>query len=194
MKISIFQIDNEKDLSNLMFMNLDYLKRIQGTPEVNVNSAIYKRVYTGEVDCRDLEEVYTKFNLEHPSEFKGHSLSVSDVVEVIDASGCPELVGRIRFYNSSTAFEEISFTDEKYFQREIREAQEVGRTIQVDYLKDKNVPSVTPGFYFCDSVGFKKVPFTDMRQKCLDEVIDDCVKLKSTPASSPKQEFPAPEK
>ena len=27
-----------------------------------------------------LEDIYTRFNIDHPKDFKGHSLSVSDVV------------------------------------------------------------------------------------------------------------------
>jgi hypothetical protein len=27
-----------------------------------------------------LEDIYTKFNIDHPADFAGHSLSVSDVV------------------------------------------------------------------------------------------------------------------
>ena len=27
-----------------------------------------------------LEDIYTRFNLDHPADFKGHSLSVSDIV------------------------------------------------------------------------------------------------------------------
>ena len=45
----------------------------------------YKKVYEGEVQeekdilCT-LESIFEKFNLHHPSDFYGHSLSVSDVV------------------------------------------------------------------------------------------------------------------
>ena len=45
----------------------------------------YKKVYEGEVpEMFDLpmvlESIFEKFNLHHPSDFYGHSLSVSDVV------------------------------------------------------------------------------------------------------------------
>ena len=45
----------------------------------------YKKVYEGEVQeekniLRTLESIFEKFNLHHPSDFYGHSLSVSDVV------------------------------------------------------------------------------------------------------------------
>ena len=45
----------------------------------------YKKVYEGEVQeekniLHTLESIFEKFNLHHPSDFHGHSLSVSDVV------------------------------------------------------------------------------------------------------------------
>ena len=55
--------------------------------------------------CRNLEDVFVLFQSGRPEGFQGHSLSVSDVVEVEDAV------------------------------------------------------SITPGFYFCDSIGFKEIPF-----------------------------------
>ena len=51
----------------------------------------YKKVYEGEVQeeknlLRTLESIFEKFNLRHPSDFHGHSLSVSDVVVLDDVS------------------------------------------------------------------------------------------------------------
>ena len=47
----------------------------------------YKKVYEGEVTemgnlVSVLESIFRKFNLQHPYDFHGHSLSVSDVVNV----------------------------------------------------------------------------------------------------------------
>ena len=50
-----------------------------------IDSAIYDKIYDGEVDCKTVEDVYTKFNIDHPEDFRGHSLSVSDVVEIYDS-------------------------------------------------------------------------------------------------------------
>ena len=44
----------------------------------------YDLVYTGSLDdfedSNKLEAIYTKFNLDRPEDFKGHSLSVSDII------------------------------------------------------------------------------------------------------------------
>ena len=45
-----------------------------------------------------LEELYVQFNLYHPADFKGHSLSVSDVVALKrDGQACAFFVDRIGF-------------------------------------------------------------------------------------------------
>ena len=46
-----------------------------------VDPANYDLVYTAPLrDTDTLESIYQKFNIDHPADFKGHSLSVSDVV------------------------------------------------------------------------------------------------------------------
>ena len=49
----------------------------------NTDGAFDDKVFEGEVECGTLEEVYQMFNLDHPDGYRGRSLSVSDVIEVI---------------------------------------------------------------------------------------------------------------
>ena len=46
----------------------------------------YTLTYEGEIEVEDvnktLEDLFTKFNINRPADFKGHSLSVSDIVEL----------------------------------------------------------------------------------------------------------------
>lgn len=57
----------------------------------------YELVYSYEDENPDLEEIFFKFNMERPEDFTGHSLSVSDVVEVngkkyyVDSFGFKEI-------------------------------------------------------------------------------------------------------
>ena len=54
--------------------------RLQAAGNV-VDKANYELVYSAELTPgTSLEDIYTRFNIEHPKDFKGHSLSVSDVV------------------------------------------------------------------------------------------------------------------
>lgn len=103
MKISIYQINPERDSNHVMFMDLDNTRHFQDSHDPD--ACIYDKVFTGTVDCLNLEQVYAKFNMAHPAGFTGRSLSVSDVVEVEDAA------------------------------------------------------SITPGYYFCDSIGFREISF-----------------------------------
>jgi hypothetical protein len=158
MKIKIYQINQARDHLKVKFEGLMELQDIQRSHERSalIDPALYDEVYSGEVDCRDLEGVYTLFNTKHPPFHRGHSLSISDIVEVQSA---PELVGRIRYYNTSELFEELDYVDSDTYNRDITEAREVGRTIQAIRLVGHHVPSVNPGFYFCESAGFTPIQF-----------------------------------
>ena len=79
-EFSIYQINMDRDSDNVCFFGTDTLERIQHSKEVN--AAIYDRVYDGKLDCRSLDAIYEKFNIDHPNDYTGRSLSVSDVVEI----------------------------------------------------------------------------------------------------------------
>ena len=78
MRINIYQVDSDKDENRVKFCNYDYTQQHGGVLSQN-----YKCVFHGDVDV-DLEDVFTLFNTpEHPGTYQGHSLSVSDVIEVV---------------------------------------------------------------------------------------------------------------
>jgi len=47
----------------------------------------YRVVYDGEIETNDLDAIFEKFNLHHPPDFLGYSLSISDVIELYDKDG-----------------------------------------------------------------------------------------------------------
>lgn len=54
---------------------------------IEFNIENYKQVYDGNIDAEEsvietLEKIYLMFNLSKPNDFHGHSLSISDVVEL----------------------------------------------------------------------------------------------------------------
>lgn len=157
MRIKIYQINTERDKNKIKFESLDGLERLQETADID--SSIYDEVFNAEIEGTDLEDIYRRFNTDGHPLHRGHSLSVSDII-VIDGD-TPSLVGKLRFYNSPTAYEECIYTDPEKFYRDIKEAEEVGRTIEVDDLQGQNIPSIEMGAYFCDSVGFRKVGFDE---------------------------------
>ena len=76
-RFGIYQLKDTEETRDIRFMNMDYLER-EGIPVSREN---YTLVYTGELkEGMSLEDIYTQFNIDHPADFTGHSLSVSDVV------------------------------------------------------------------------------------------------------------------
>lgn len=47
----------------------------------------YNCVYDGQVDTNNLDAIWDKFNTNHPPNYHGHSLSMSDVIELYDGTG-----------------------------------------------------------------------------------------------------------
>ena len=77
----IYQIRHGGELDAYRFMNYDYLQSKGVMPE----RGGYDAIYTGGVmdygNARtNLDMIYQRFNVDHPADFKGHSLSVSDIV------------------------------------------------------------------------------------------------------------------
>ena len=74
---SIYQIKGGDETRDFRFEPYD---RLQAAGNV-VDKANYELVYSVPLAPEtSLEDIYTRFNIDHPKDFKGHSLSVSDVV------------------------------------------------------------------------------------------------------------------
>ena len=77
----IYQIRRGGELDAYRFMNYDYLQSKGVTPEHDGYDAIYTGGLADYGDNKtNLDMIYQRFNVDHPADFKGHSLSVSDVV------------------------------------------------------------------------------------------------------------------
>lgn len=107
MKIKIYQVNTDRDEKQVAFFGIESLPKFQGSSEIN--SSIYDSVYVGSVDCKTLEDVFRKFNAEHPTGYKARSLSVSDVVEVIESDS----VKSGFYFCDSFGFKEVSFEPDK---------------------------------------------------------------------------------
>ncbi len=96
MQIKIYQINSKRDPGMTKFMGLARMK----SP---VDPASYDEVFSGDVDCMNLEDVFAKFNTEGHPLHRGHSLSVSDVVLTEDGA----------FYCDTFGFKDIDFDESK---------------------------------------------------------------------------------
>jgi len=80
----IWQLKNTPENHELAFESMDHLKAAGKT----VDKDNYELVYSGKLEeGMGLEDLYTKFNIDHPEDFRGHSMSVSDVVVIKDVEG-----------------------------------------------------------------------------------------------------------
>ena len=102
-EFSIYQINTDRDNSRVCFLGLDTLERFQHSKEVD--PVLYDRVYDGKLDCNSLETIYEKFNINHPADYKGRSLSVSDVVEIWES----DTLNPGFYFVDSIGFKSISF-------------------------------------------------------------------------------------
>lgn len=108
MNIEIYQINMERDLNRVAFCSYGQLSEYQGSSDID--TSLYDKVYEGAVEASDLEDVYHIFNLEHPPEYRGRSLSVSDIVKVTDGEtniepGC--------YFCDSFGFQKVDFHPEE---------------------------------------------------------------------------------
>lgn len=105
MNIRIYQVNTDLDEKGVAFAPLDRLERIQGEEEVN--AAVYEKVFDGTVSETTLDGVYDLFNEDRPRGFTGRSMSVSDVVQVVDGP-----VEKGFYYCDSFTFRKIPFREE----------------------------------------------------------------------------------
>lgn len=78
----VWQLAPEANIM-MKFIGYDEFVKRFGEPDL----ADYQIVYDGETETNDLEALYTKFNTNHPPGYEGHSLSMSDVLELYDSDG-----------------------------------------------------------------------------------------------------------
>lgn len=91
-KIEIWQIKNSCDYS---WMRWSYAKD-------KFNPYDYKKVYKDIRENVNLESLFVEFNTNHPTDFTGHSMSVSDVI-VVKQDNKEKI-----YYVDSVGFEDIT--------------------------------------------------------------------------------------
>ena len=106
MDIKIYQINLERDANNVAFMGHPETVKFQKSDRID--GSIYDLVYEGDVPCTTLEEIYQMFNINHPTDFTGHSLSISDVVQIKEGSNNDPTF----YFCDRIGFEKIHFEPE----------------------------------------------------------------------------------
>lgn len=104
---AILQLKRVDETVGLSFMSYRYLQDKGEEPSIDH----YEVVYQGPLEqtagaVEQLEGLYTRFNIDHPQDFRGHSMSVSDIVALkkadevscyyVDSVGFVELPGFLK--------------------------------------------------------------------------------------------------
>ena len=116
MRVQIYQINSERDKERQKFFDLK-----EGT---NPDPSIYDEVFDAEIDETDLEAIYARFNTDHHPLFRGHSLSVSDVVVMDGKANICQGVG----------FREVPF--------DVAQTQKPDNLMRVVYVEPNKPPYV----------------------------------------------------
>ena len=101
----ILQLKDEQETADVRFEPFARLEQMGSAPNLGHYEAVYfantPAYFYGMTNAEALEELYLTFNLKHPADFRGHSLSVSDVV-VLNREG------QVRaFYVDRIGFKEL---------------------------------------------------------------------------------------
>ena len=99
---AVLQLKRIDETEQFRFMPYWHIQKLEEQPTIDH----YEVVYNGPIEqsagaAEQLEGLYTKFNIDHPEDFRGHSMSVSDIVALkvagevscyyVDAFGFVEL-------------------------------------------------------------------------------------------------------
>ena len=106
MRLKIYQITSERDKDRVKFQGLEDIKRLQDAD--SVDPSLYDEVLDAEVDEMTLEGVFQRFNTEGHPLFRGHSLSVSDVIVIDNAD---ESIEDGAYFCDSIGFKRIDFDE-----------------------------------------------------------------------------------
>lgn len=123
MRLKIYQINSDRDVNQVKYWGRESLPKFQNSLEVC--ASLYDNVFDAEMDEMGLETIWDRFNHEKHPLYRGHSLSVSDVV--VTENGA--------YYCDSFGFQKIEFDESK--------TQKPDNLIRVLYVEPHRKPFVT---------------------------------------------------
>ena len=117
----IYQIRDGSAGESYEFMNMNFIE----SHGLQIRKEDYELVYTADLlGNTSLDDIYEQFNINHPEDFRGHSLSVSDVVVLndnghvtahfVDSMSFPELTSFLNL--DEVSLDALTYeVDERYF-------------------------------------------------------------------------------
>ena len=100
MRIRIYQIEMSLDEQNVAFRPYT---EMQEKYSGDIPAELYCMAFEGVVPTKELSVVFYIFNMAHPQDYRGRSLSVSDVIEVVEESSSTF------YYVDTIGFREVLF-------------------------------------------------------------------------------------
>lgn len=157
-RYGIYQLKDNPELRDFHFAGtVELLKRgILSDDFKEIQPGNYNLVYAGELSDiqgqsqgEKLNAVFEKFNTDHPADYKGHSLSVSDIVVLHENGG-----------NSAHFVDSFGFTELPDFMRELtgikeQEADKVENRLtdeEKQFLETDNAPLIAKKFLAWDEM------------------------------------------
>ncbi len=100
---AILQLKRIDETTDMRFMNYRYLEKHDMQPTIDHYDVVYHgSLEQSSAPASQLEDLYMKFNIDHPADFRGHSMSVSDIVAL-------KIAGEVScHYVDSIGFKELS--------------------------------------------------------------------------------------
>ncbi len=150
MRVKIYQINPDRDTDGVKFLGTGSRENLHRNQAVD--PSIYDEVFNAEIKESNLEMIYQQFNTEGHPLFRGHSLSVSDVVVTDSGAYFCDSIGfqKIQFDESQAqkpdGLMRIVYVEpgEKPYEAEIpknlhAEQQAVGGLIELIYNEDDTI-------------------------------------------------------
>lgn len=151
MKITLYQIIAEFDTDRLMFNSFDYMSIACGN---KIPAHLYEAVYSGEFDTERLSDIFYIFNQDFPDDYRGRSMSVSDVLEVIKSP-----TESVFYYCDSVGYKEIEFDKQKAMlpiqNHDFQNTLIIKQNMRIFFVGENGLED-----HFCDKIVLKRCKYS----------------------------------
>ena len=153
MRVRIFQMNIDRDERMLKFRgHEDFIKK------GGIDPTAYDCVFHGDLEAKSLDDVFNILNRDKkPGTYQGHSLSVSDIVEII--GDIPKVYGRVEFYDQNgKVYDWVECPDKQSLDALVRDSFEHAQLCK-PIVYDDGAQLAVPGCFFCEPTGWQPIDF-----------------------------------
>lgn len=154
MKITLYQIIAEFDTDQLMFNSFDYMRIACGN---KIPAHLYEAVYSGEFDTERLSDIFYIFNQDFPDDYRGRSMSVSDVLEVIKSP-----TESTFYYCDNVGYKEIEFDKQMAMltiqNHDFQNTLIIKQNMRIFFVGENGLED-----HYCDKIVLKRCQYSQCR-------------------------------